>query len=147
MRTSKIAKRIYCIASFFFAVLVLSVACLFYIFIEPTNDKDNNNNLKKNEMLKIIIAGGNLAPLPQIAKINELKTEGNLFTRSFRLNFESDSTTIKNWLLSSKGIKSAEKSSSNSSDIYVLHPQKRFSYGKVKVDRKHHLVAVYLSNS
>jgi hypothetical protein len=74
---------------------------------QSTNDRDNNDSSKKQEMVILILDVGDLAPIPKTAIVKLVKTEGNMFTRSFRLVFNADAKTIQKWLNDSPGVRTA----------------------------------------
>lgn len=117
-----------------------------YRFIESANDRDNSNVYTQQEMLKTIMKSGNLAPIPKSAKIRSIKTEGSMFTRSFRLTFDSDVDTIHKWLYASHIIKSTKNTAVDGMKKYVLNVKDGYSYGEINVDYKKCTVAVYVSH-
>lgn len=133
-------------------ILVLGIAlivtvALFTSMVWPTNNRDNKDIAKQHEMMRIILDCGELAPIPKSASIKTVKTEGNMFTRSFRLVFEADAKTIDTWLNSSKGIKAAKITKDSGSSKYILDAKRGFQYAEVNVDQHNNRVTVYVSHS
>lgn len=116
-------------------------------FLMPTNARDNSSADKRQEMIGIVLKCGELAPIPQGAQIKSVKTEGNMFTRSFRLVFEADASVIDSWLDNSKGVKTAKIVETGDVKKYVLNAKCGFQYAEVNVDRQNRTVTVYVSKS
>jgi hypothetical protein len=120
---------------------------MLYMFGRPTNSRDNASKYKQQEMLAIVLRCANFAPIPGTAKIQSIKTEGNLFTRSFRLTFEVDTVSINDWLHSSKGIRSARLTKKGGIRQYILNTKCGYEYGEIQVDSHNHKIMVYVSKS
>ncbi|MEN6370640.1 MAG: hypothetical protein ABFD64_01375 [Armatimonadota bacterium] len=105
-----------------------------HMMLQPTNDRDNHDPAKQKEMLRITLDVGDLAPIPKNAAIKTIKTDGNMFTRSFQVIFTADPKTIKEWLHASNGIQKAKIEKSGSVLTYVLKPRLSYNYAEVLVD-------------
>ena len=88
-------------------ILFLSFGCLRQ-FLIPTNEIDNNDPAKKEDMLAACLEWGRLAPLPKTKKEFDIKTEGNMFTRTFRFSFIDSKVNIEKWINDSPGPSEAE---------------------------------------
>lgn len=129
---------------------ILLLGCLLILLVSagrPTNDRDNTDAGKQREMVSLILKIGDLAPIPKDAHIKTVKTEGNTFTRSFRLVFETNEKSIRKWLSDSKGVRSASTADDGSGTKYVLKPKCGFDYAEIKVDSSVRTVAIYVSHS
>lgn len=146
-KLSKITKVMLIFLSVCVVMIVLTVAYLLYTMVKPTNDRDNADSHKQQEMVKIILKCGELAPIPKEAMDKTVVTEGNMFTRSYRLKFKANANTIYDWLHSSKGIKSAKLVKTGNNEQYILNIKYDFQYGEVRVDYSNNQVFVYLSKS
>lgn len=147
MKNMRMAKRIFLcfgILSLFFVFYVFYILCQ---FTRPTNNDDNANINKQREMMRIIVDCGELAPIPKTAKIKTIETEGNMFTRSFRLIFEADKDTIQNWLHASKGVRLAKHVKNEKLDRYILNIKHDYGYGDIKINYQNNRVIVYISKS
>jgi len=147
LKLSKTTKRA---IIFLFACVVLFgllAAFMLYTFVRPTNNRDNGDRHKQQVMLKEILRCGELAPIPKGARIRTIETEGNMFTRSFRLIFEADTDVIKNWLQTSKGVQTAKSVEVGSIKKCILHVKCDYEYAEILVDYRNHQVTVYVSKS
>jgi len=90
MRSRKLSRKskvIFIFLSVCVALFVLYASSALDLILRPTNDRDNQNPVKQQEMLKIVLDEGDLSPIPKNAVIKTIRTEGNAFTRSFRVIF------------------------------------------------------------
>lgn len=118
-----------------FGLLCAGAVLLTFVTIAmPTNDRDNQNPAKQQEMLKITLHVASLAPIPSGASIKSIKTEGNMFTRTFCVEFSADAGTIKKWLGDSRGIKAAKIEKTTSGVKYVIEPGDGYNWAEVVVD-------------
>jgi hypothetical protein len=100
---------------------------LLLIFGLPTNDRDNADPQMQSEMVSATILWGGLAPFPATAKDFTIKTEGGMFTRTFRGSFSDDPENILNWLKSSRGFQQGEKKE----DKIILKTGEGAAYGEI----------------
>lgn len=133
-----------CIGAVLFFIYSVASSML---FVQPTNDRDNKDSDKRREMIGTILKCGDLAPIPSGATIKEIKTEGNSFTRSFRLIFTSDDKRIKEWLSNSKGTRAVNATKIGNTSKYVLNPKCGFQYAEILVDHQTKIVTVYIEHS
>jgi hypothetical protein len=112
---------------------------------QQTNATDNASNIKRSEMQKIVLKVGDLAPLPAGAKIKQIKTAGNVFTRSLHISFSAGKSDIKQWLADSKGISKIKLYKQGNLLKYVLNPRCGYNYGDVKVDTTLSVVSIYIA--
>jgi len=104
-------------------------------FVRPTNAADNANPTKQAEMLRITLHAADLHPIPPGATGLSIKTEGNAFTRSFRVEFSAPPAAVKKWLDSSKGISRARVGKSGPATKYVVNkPNDGYERAEVIVD-------------
>lgn len=127
--------------------VVLGYCVVGWQYLMPTNDRDNRDNDKQREMMRIALKCGQLAPIPRGARIRFVRTEGNMFTRSFRLMFSADANMTAKWLGDSTGVRSATVIKNGGTTTYVLKPTCGYQRAEVSVDRKAHSVTVYVSKS
>lgn len=148
MRILAHSKNMRKIAIFSCIVLIITgvvMAVTFLRILQPTNDKDNIDSKKQQEMLEIILKCGDLAPIPKNAEITNIKTEGSMFSRGFRLVFKADMDTINVWMKASKGIGSEKGIEVNGKKKYILNVINDFEYGEIIVDNRNGMVSVYVS--
>jgi hypothetical protein len=115
----------------FVCASALSFVVLLLLILQPTNARDNDDPVKKQEMLRITLDVGDLAPIPKVAIIKSIKTDGNMFTRSFNIEFSADVKVIKKWLDDSKGIKSAKVVKLSKSTQYIINAKCGWQYAEV----------------
>jgi hypothetical protein len=93
------------------------------IFGYPTNARDNADPGKRTEMLRILVNGIPVAPLPAGAVITDIHTGGNPFARQFYATFSTSKTTISSWIADSTSLREAEKIEANGITTYTIdHP-------------------------
>lgn len=125
----------------------LYMAVMLMAIVQPTNDRDNRDSAKQREMVKITIDAANLAPIPKNATVKLVKTEGNMFTRSFRLAFDVDTKTLRKWLDDSKGIRTAKVVRVGNNSKYIIGPRHGYQRAEVLVDQCKGIVKIYVESS
>lgn len=128
-------------------VILLVCASPIIALLTPTNARDNADPAKRAEMMRIILDVGDLAPIPKQARIRVLKTEGNMFTRGFRLVFDADAGAIRTWIKASPGMRTAAIYEAGNTGSYTLKARHDFQKAEVKIDFKAQRVTVYVSHS
>jgi hypothetical protein len=113
----------------------------------PTNNRDNQDHHKQKEMLKICLEVGDLAPIPAGARMQSIKTEGNPFTRSFRVVFTANERTIHQWLQRSNGVQHARIVKEGKRTKYILNPRNGFNGAEVVVEPDRHTIEIYVQYS
>jgi len=95
--------------------LVLVVAGIFCLagfallafYLISSNEMDNRNPARQEEMMKLVLEWGRLAPFPASATDVSVKTEGSSFTRSFHASFTAPRQDIEAWIKASPGLREA----------------------------------------
>lgn len=128
------------------SIVLYRLFMLYIVFgmMQPTNDRDNHNPAKQKEMLKIALDVGDLAPIPKNAVIKTIETEGNAFTRRFRVIFTADPKTIDQWLRASNGIQKAKVVKKGNTSDYILNPRLGYNYADVLIDHTASIVTLYV---
>lgn len=141
------------------AMIVLACLCViaigygllieytFRVIFAPTNAADNADVHRQCEMQQIILDAAELAPIPKTATIQFIRTEGNMFTRSFRLKFTDSDKAIKEWLAQSKGIGAAKLTEKGGIKQYIINTKCGYQYGEIQIDSRNHEVIVYVYKS
>ena len=137
-------------------IAVISISVVGYIgcsalrsiaaFLEPTNDRDNADPAKRKGMIQLSTEWGRLAPFPDSKRNFTIKTEGNVFTRSFRGSFSDSPDAIHQWVLESPGIQEGEIEPTNDgSTQYNLKMGSGASYGEVIISSDGEGVMFYVA--
>lgn len=114
------------------------------IFLAPTNERDNNDPVKIEEMEKLSLEWGRLAPFPKDAKDFVIKTEGSAFTRAFRGSFSAPKKSIDAWLKSSPGIQDVEVDDlGNQRTRYIIKAGGDAAHAEVTIDSTNNTVEFY----
>jgi hypothetical protein len=125
--------------------LVVGMALFFVNAFSNTNDRDNDNPEKQEEMLMITLEWGRLAPIPDSKSEYQIRTEGSAFTRSFRSSFYLPEEDLYTWINDSPGIQDAEIEVINGNkNKYVIHAGGGASYGEVIIDFDRGFVETYV---
>jgi len=81
------------------------------------NSEDNRDPMKREEMVRVSLLWGRLAPFPESATKFTIRTEGTMFTRTFIGSFSDSPENIQKWMDASPGILEGQK---KDSDTYLL---------------------------
>src|SRR5262245_28830588 len=87
----------------FAALCTAGLAALGVLFL-PGKDRDKANLLMRVEMGRVAREWGGLAPFPATARHFTIRTEGSMFTRSFRGSFSDTPARVRRWLDASPGV-------------------------------------------
>jgi hypothetical protein len=91
---------------------------------------------QKEEAIETTLNWGGLAALPTEAKNVSVEEEGNIFTRTFTVEFKANQSEIENWILKSKRLKNNIPKVSGETIIYDIYPGEIESFGgKVSVEK------------
>ncbi|MFC1742633.1 hypothetical protein ACFL35_01465 [Candidatus Riflebacteria bacterium] len=128
-------------------LLVFLFTLLLFLLLLPTNQADNSDPAKRKEMQKIILKWGRLAPFPDSIRDFSIKTEGNMFTRSFRAEFTLYPGPLKKWISASDGLREA-KAFEKKTGIFTYHikPGNGANRAEVEIDTRKGLVKIYVSH-
>jgi hypothetical protein len=125
------------------------LAVVFFVLFQPvmpTDDMDNHNPVKQEEMLSLTLEWGRLAPLPDSKTEFNIGTTGSMFSRSFSASFVLPGEDLNSWIADSPGLQDAqtEKISENVTK-FVINPGGDAGYAEVEVNYDEGLVKTYVS--
>ncbi len=128
------------------AILFFSLVAVAILYFFSSNALDNQNSVKQDEMMRIVLEWGRLAPFPASATNISIKTEGSSFTRSFHASSIAPKDDIQIWLSSSPGLQgtTAEEVSDNTVR-YSISPGGGANLAEVTIDHSLNKVDIYVS--
>jgi hypothetical protein len=130
----------------FIVIFVGSIAVLFFLLLLLLNNRSNRSQEKQVEIVEVTLEWGRLAPFPDGIENLSVQTEGNLFTRSFRVSFTSTNEEIKKWVTESPGLADAKiEVMEDGKQRYVITPGGGANYAEVIIDFESSMVQVYVS--
>jgi len=117
----------------------------FVWFLVPSDSRDNQDPAKQKEMMALVLEGGRLSPFPASATNISIKTEGNSFTRSFRISFTAPNQDIQSWIKDSPGLnETTSKKLSDNKEQYIIEPSGGANRAEVTIDYDLGQVEIYL---
>ena len=101
----------------------------------------------RSDAVEAAITWGGLANIPRTADIVSVDTEGNMFTRTFIVEFILDSKEIDNWVKRSKRLNNATfKNDNNGVITYEIYPGEEHAIGgTVIIDKCENRVIIDMS--
>lgn len=99
----------------------------------------------KRSAIKATLEWGRLAPFPKSARDLVVTTEGNMFTRSFRVSFSAPKEDIARWAEESPGIRETQPKKEGSERKYVIKPGGGAVYAEVVIDDATDQVRIYVA--
>lgn len=116
------------------------LAVLGYQLLSP------NSAINRAAAMDCTLSWARLEPFPASATHIQVKTEGGMFTRSFRVSFTAPMKDIQQWLKQSPGPREAKVSSeSPGTQLYQIKPGDGAMWAELTVDETHHSVTIYVS--
>ena len=126
-------------------VLVCAIVILFFSHLSSTV-RENITQEKQEEMVKITLEWGRLAPLPDHIENFSIHTEGSAFTRSFRASFGSTDEALQKWIEESPGLLDATvEAMDDDKQKFVIMPGGGANYAEVIIDFASNTVQIYVS--
>ncbi len=113
-------KTIKILASLLFVILVFGYLNIFSSIVFPW---------QKEEAIKATLNWGGLAELPKEAENLSVKKSGNMFTRTFTIEFNADQKEIENWILNSKRLKNNKPKAKGLNETYEIYTGENESFG------------------
>jgi hypothetical protein len=103
------------------------------------------HSCNQRSAIKATLTWARLSPFPQSAHDLAIRTEGTMFTRSFRIQFTASSEDIDHWLADSTGTREAvpEKPTATTRH-YMIKPGGGAQHAEVSVDDVSHTVSIYV---
>jgi hypothetical protein len=123
-------------------LILLSLCCL------SCSDLDQNADMSeadKRSGIKAALEWGRLAPFPESARDLVVTTEGNMFTRSFRVSFSAPKEDIAQWADESPGLRETQPKKEGPQRKYVIKPGGGAVYAEVVIDDSTDKVQVYVA--
>lgn len=99
----------------------------------------------RDEMLRLTLIWGRLAPLPATAQNFTITEEGNMFTRSFRASFIAPVADVERWLRESPGTLSHQRDLHRRLGGSLISPGDGAQHAEVTVDDSSGAVRIYVS--
>lgn len=100
---------------------------------------------ERQEMLRVTLIWGRLAPLPKTARDFTITKEGSMFTRSFRASFTAPVADVERWLHESPGTRDVTPSSpSPSVRHFDIAPGDGAQHAEVTFDESSGVVRIYV---
>ena len=100
--------------------------------------------VRPQQMVKVTLEWGRLAPFPDEIDDFKIQTEGSMFTRSFRATFKCNPKTIHEWVKSSPGLQDAQVEIKGAIKHYEIKPGGGANSATVDIDTKTDAVKVYV---
>lgn len=108
--------------------LLISIS---YVFITLSLSVD------KNSALKAALQWGGLAALPSKASNLTIQKKGSIFTRQIIIEFDSDSSEIKQWIDKSKRLQNNIPQINKGIKVYEIYPGENGAFGgKVEINQQ-----------
>jgi hypothetical protein len=127
-------------------VLLAAFVGFVCLFLESSNARDNQDPAKQNEMMALVLEWGRLSRIPASATHISIETEGNSFTRSFRVGFVAPKQDIESWIKDSPGLhETPSEELSNSKVKYIIAPGGGANRAEVTIDYVLSQVEIYVS--
>jgi len=123
-------------------VVLLSLCC------PSCSDLDHKPELTgtdKRSGIKATLEWGRLASFPKSARDLVVTTEGNMFTRSFRVSFSAPKEDIARWTEESPGLRETQPEKQNSQRKFVIKPGGGAVYAEVVIDDATNQVRTYVA--
>jgi len=100
---------------------------------------------QRQSAIKCVLAWGRLAPFPDDAQDFQIRVDGSMFTRSFRVSFRGNPQVIADWLSECPGIADAEQQKVGPSRTqYRIRPGEGAQGAEVEVDHDQGVVKIYV---
>jgi hypothetical protein len=111
----------------------------------PTNKKTALDENDKRTAINRTMEWGRLAAFPENAKELVVTTEGNMFTRSFRVSFSASQEEIARWITESPGLRETQPKLEGSLRKYDIKPGGGAVHAEVVIDDSNNQVRVYVA--
>jgi len=99
----------------------------------------------KRSGIEATLEWGRLAPFPKSARDLVITTQGNMFTRSFRVSFSAPKEDIARWTEESPGLRETQPEKQNSQRKFVIKPGGGAVYAEVVIDDATNQVRTYVA--
>ena len=127
-------------------VLIFGAVTVAGLFLVSSNSRDNQDPAKQKEIMALVLKWGRLAPFPIEATNISIETEGNSFTRSFRVSFVAPKEDIQDWIKKSPGLNEAVPERLSDNKVwYSIVPGSGANKAEVTIDNSLNQVEIYVS--
>ncbi|MFA5164759.1 MAG: hypothetical protein WC481_04275 [Candidatus Omnitrophota bacterium] len=124
--------------------VILLLGAFLYLWTTQ-NERDNRNPAKQTEMKQATLEWARLAPFPKEATNFNIKTEGSMFTRSFRGSFSAPKNVIESWIQKSPGFKDAKiEKIDEGIQKYIITPGGGANWAEVTINYLENKVDFYV---
>jgi len=128
------------------AILCVALVAFGGLFIASSNSRDNQDPAKQKEMMALVLEWGRLSPFPTSATNVSIKTEGNSFTRSFRVSFTAPKRDIESWIKDSPGLNETTPDELSDNKVqYTITPGSGANKAEVTIDYGLNQIEIYVS--
>ena len=93
-----------------------------FVACASSNSRTEMSAEEKKVAIATTLEWGRLAPFPTSAQELTIRTEGGLFTRTFRSQFKAPKQDLETWIRSSPGLLSAESTYADGKRKYIIKP-------------------------
>jgi hypothetical protein len=129
------------------AVLLAAVTAssLSALTLMPGNTRTDADPAARAEMARTTLQWGRLAPFPATARDFGIRSEGGLFTRSFRGSFSDTPAHVEAWLAASPGVARGGCTPVPEGERCVLRTARDVGYGELVLSKDKSHVTFYAS--
>jgi len=124
-------------------ILILLLLC--FSSCSYSDKREGLNETDKRSAIKATLEWGRLAPFPKSARDLVITTEGNMFTRSFRVSFSAPKEDIVRWADESPGLRETPPKKEGSQRKYLIKPSGGAAYAEVVIDDATDQVRTYVA--
>jgi hypothetical protein len=128
-------------------IRVLFTISILLVCLSSSTCQKHDSVLKgkaKAEAIGSVLEWARLAPFPVGEENLIVTTEGNMFTRTFRVHFQAAAEDISKWVDGSPGLRETTPTSEKGSQHYVIKPGGRANRAEVILSSKG-VVTIYAS--
>jgi hypothetical protein len=105
------------------SISVLLIFASFILLACTTYDAGTQMSAEERKRAtEAMLEWGRLAPFPTTAQEITIRTEGGLFSRTFRCHFKAPKSDIETWVRSSPGLLEAESTYGDRKTKYLIKP-------------------------
>lgn len=91
---------------------------------------------QKDNVIQTTLNWGGLAEFPEKIENLSIEKDGNLFSRTFLIEFNANQIEIQNWIIKSKRLKNNMPEVHDEIKTYKIYPGENGSFGgKVSIDK------------
>jgi len=121
----------------------LCVMVLLLAMMAGCGRQDARSAVNEDDALKAVEEWARTAAVPETASSLSIETEGNEFTRSFRVNFSLSADDLEAWIEASPGLQDAQVTEQNGAQHYAIQPGGGAQYAEAVIDFECGTVKIY----